>query len=665
MSHSLSPTSASLNTGTTYEFKATISSSYNVASILYSLMFWDSADGGFDHIMHDYTTYVDGEDFYNDTRSYSKTVTVPSQAKRASLSISYTENGSAEYGEQIYSFSTSATLGKPGTPTIGTDGNGNYTVSWTAASASGGSGNVSYVVHYGPEDTTVSAGTATSKTIAIPANYYNTAISFFIEASYSGLTTTSNSSSYTATRADLSAPSNVNLNSTTSYGSNVTLSWTAPANASNNHLTGFYVDRREYDGSSWGSWGTLATGLSASTTSLSVAAPPTVNHQYQFRVTATGQASNSGPTVSSNTVTTIYGAMPAPSNVALSATTSYGEQVTLSWVSGGNGTNNALTGYVIERRESDGTTYGAWTTVQSGVSKDTTSMSVDVPAVAGHIYQYRVTALGTYSNANPIETTNTVTAIYGTLPAPTNVSLDATISYGEQVTLSWESSGDGQNNALVGYEVERREHDGSTYGGWTILQTNIPKTTTSIEVDVPPTANHQYHFRVKALGTYSNSSTTDSSNFVTRLIQSKCSVPSTFKATEVRSNNKYFYLTWEGALGGENNRITGYEIQTCTSLNNGLTYDSWVSLGVFSPDVSSLHLVAPTVRWTRYKYRIQVRGSAGASYYSNWKELSEAVMRPSPEIQEELFANGITHVKINGQWTTDTAHLYTTQWDTI
>lgn len=559
MSHSLYPTSTTLKTGTAYEFKVTISSSYNVIDISYSLTFWDSADGGYEHIMHDYTTYIAGEDFYNDTRSYSKTVTVPSQAKRASLSISYTEGGAARYGEQIYSFSTPATLGKPGTPTIGTDGNGNYTVSWTAASASGGSGSVSYVVHYGPEDDTVSAGTVTSKTIKIPVNWYNTAISFFIEASYSELpTTVSDSRSYTATRAALSAPSNVKLNSTTSYGSNVTLSWTAPANASNNHLTGFYVDRREYNGSSWGSWGTLKTGLSASTTSLSVAVPSTVNHQYQFRVTATGQASNSGATVSANTVTTTYGAVSAPTNVALSATTSYGEQVVLSWTSPGDGANNALTGFVIERRE----------------------------------------------------------------------------------------------------------YDGSDYGEWTSLST-VAKTVTSISVDVPAVANHKYQFRVKALGTYSNSSTTDSSNLVTRLIQGKCSVPSTFKATEIRSNNKYFYLMWEGALGGENNRITGYEIQTCTSLNNGLTYDSWVSMGVFTPDVSSLHLVAPTARWTRYKYRIQVRGSAGASYYSDWKELSEAVMRPSPEIQEELFANGTTHVKINGQWTTDTAHLYTTQWDTI
>ena len=512
------------------------------------------------------TIYVPG---YNSSSTVTINEEVPSDLKKMICQYGVTDirleqasssrfRGYAGSGTLEISYESTVSLSSPGTPTIGTDGNGNYTVSWTAASASGGSGSVSYVVHYGPEDDTVSAGTATSKTIAIPASYYNTAISFFIEASYSGLTTTSNSRSYTATRAALSAPSNVKLNSTTSYGSNVTLSWTAPANASNNHLTGFYVDRREYNGSSWGSWGTLKTGLSASTTSLSVAVPSTVNHQYQFRVTATGQASNSGATVSSNTVTTIYGAISAPTNVALSATT----------------------------------------------------------------------------------------------------------SYGEQVVLSWTSPGDGANNALTGFAIERREYDGSDYGEWTSLST-VAKTVTSLSVDVPATANHKYQFRVKALGTYSNSSTTDSSNLVTRLIQGKCSVPSTFKATEIRSNNKYFYLMWEGALGGENNRITGYEIQTCTSLNNGLTYDSWASLGVFTPTVSFLHLVAPTARWTRYKYRIQVRGSAGVSYYSDWKELPEAVMRPSPEIQEELFANGTTHVKINGQWTTDTAHLYTTQWDTI
>lgn len=136
MSHSLLPTSTTLNTGTTYEFKATISSSYNVTGISYSLTFWDSADGGYDHIMHDYTTYIAGENFWNDTRSYSKTVTVPSQAKRASLSISYTEDGSARYGEQIYSFSTPVTLSNPGNAVIGQKGD-YYYISWTPAVGSG------------------------------------------------------------------------------------------------------------------------------------------------------------------------------------------------------------------------------------------------------------------------------------------------------------------------------------------------------------------------------------------------------------------------------------------------------------------------------------------------------------------------------------------------
>ena len=85
-----------------------------------------------------------------------------------------------------------------------------------------------------------------------------------------------------------------------------------------------------------------------------------------------------------------------PSNVKLDKTLARAENdpVTLSWSAGSAGTNNSVTGYDVQQRDSaDGSTWGSWTTV-SGSPVSGRSISVSPPDTVGHYRQFRVRTRG-------------------------------------------------------------------------------------------------------------------------------------------------------------------------------------------------------------------------------------------------------------------------------
>ena len=82
-----------------------------------------------------------------------------------------------------------------------------------------------------------------------------------------------------------------------------------------------------------------------------------------------------------------------PTSPKLSATLSR-DAVKLSWGAGSAGTNNSVTGYDVQRREStDGNNCGSWENVP-GSPVTTTEMNVSPPNTAGNYYQYQVRTRG-------------------------------------------------------------------------------------------------------------------------------------------------------------------------------------------------------------------------------------------------------------------------------
>ena len=83
----------------------------------------------------------------------------------------------------------------------------------------------------------------------------------------------------------------------------------------------------------------------------------------------------------------------APTSPAVSATLSR-VAVKLSWGAGSGSTNNSVTGYDVQRREStDGNNWGSWENVPDS-PVTTTEMNVSPPNTAGSYYQFRVRTRG-------------------------------------------------------------------------------------------------------------------------------------------------------------------------------------------------------------------------------------------------------------------------------
>lgn len=82
-----------------------------------------------------------------------------------------------------------------------------------------------------------------------------------------------------------------------------------------------------------------------------------------------------------------------PTSPKLSATLSR-DAVKLSWGAGNAGTNNSVTGYDVQRREStDGNNWGSWEKVPNS-PVTITEISVSPPNTAGSYYQFRVRTRG-------------------------------------------------------------------------------------------------------------------------------------------------------------------------------------------------------------------------------------------------------------------------------
>ena len=125
-----------------------------------------------------------------------------------------------------------------------------------------------------------------------------------------------------------------------------------------------------------------------------------------------------------------YTACGAPTSPAVSQTLSRGA-VTLSWGAGSAGTNNSVTGYDVERREStDGSSWGSWETV-SGSPVTGTSLDVTPPGTVGNYYQYRVRTRGSAGSdyySGWVTSTNTLRRKWDAFGAWTDATLTAGVS---------------------------------------------------------------------------------------------------------------------------------------------------------------------------------------------------------------------------------------------
>lgn len=356
-----------------------------------------------------------------------------------------TSHSSTSYMQQVWiriNYS-SPSLTTPGAPTITQANNGTYSASWSGATGSDGSGSVTYALKYG--STTASSGLTSASASGLTIPGYGTAYSFTVTASYSGLTKTSSATSKTFTKPAVNAPSNLKINSATSYtGRTAPLTWTAGSFSS--YLTGTLA-YEIYKGD------TLVATTSAGATSYTIAESTTkgwgtsaVTLKIRGKGTGLSNTSQGSTLYSSYTSTVSYtykGAFTAaPTNLTINGSTSYtGQTAPLSWTAATVSNGGTIT-YSIRK---DGTQV-ATTTNTSYTFAESTTKGWGTSAV-------KLTVVATSSGVDNSSASNEVSYTYSSsLTAPSNLTISTTT--GSTATLSWTAATLSSGNTIT-YSIRK------------------------------------------------------------------------------------------------------------------------------------------------------------------------------------------------------------------
>lgn len=294
------------------------------------------------------------------------------------------------------------------------------------------------------------------------------------------------------------APTSISVASNNvAANASVKLSWSGATAGTGLSIKGYDVYRST---SATGTYTKLTTVTTTATSgSVNVTAPSDNGSYYYKIVTLSSVAGYDSPKSSAYaTLTCKITACGAPASVTLAATSSTGSNVRLSWSGASAGTNNSISGYEVQRRESaNGSSWGSW-----GSLGTTTNTYLDVapPTTAGSYYQYQVRTLGGAGSSynSGWKESGTLRRMWTACGAPTACAVDSTLSL-VATTLRWSGATDGYGNPISKYEVQRRSQaPGGSWSAWSAFETT---SGTSLSVSPPATAGHYYQYRVRAQGT--------------------------------------------------------------------------------------------------------------------------------------------------------------------
>ena len=317
--------------------------------------------------------------------------------------------------------------GAPGAPTnvVGTPGNAQVSLTWSAPANDGGSPITSYTVEYATSPYSnwiIATSSATSTSYVVTGLTNGTAYEFQVAATNATTTGPWSSPSAPVTPATVpGAPTGVGATSNVSDQS--TVSWSAPSSNGGATITGYTV-RYSPDGGA--TWVVASSGIAASPYTVTGLTNGTT---YEFEVAATNSV-GTGPW-SAPASATPAGVPGAPTNVF---GTSYNNlSSSVSW-SAPSGSGSTITGYGIRYSTDGGST---WTSAVVGTNSNpyvVTGLSNGV----GYIFEVDATnsvGTGAWSAPSP-------TAIPATVPgAPTNL---VGVAGNSQVSLTWSApSSDG------------------------------------------------------------------------------------------------------------------------------------------------------------------------------------------------------------------------------
>ncbi len=382
----------------------------------------------------------------------------------------------------------------PAKPSISSStSTGSVTVSWTKPS-----GTVSFYRLYkrngsGSWSTVTSSTSSTSYTVS---GLTDGAWTFRIQACNGYSWACSGYSPYTSSstvKLKPSTPAIPTISSSTSTGA-VTLSWSKPSG----NVSFYKIQKRNNSGS----WSTVTN----STSSLSRVISGLTDGSWDFRVSACNGYSWSCSSYSSDSANTTVRVKPSnPAAPSISATTSTGGSVTVSWTKpSGN-----VSYYQLQKRKDS----GSWSNVSTNIS----GLSKSVTGLTDGSWEFRVQACNGYSwscSGHSSVSSNFVVRFKPSAPsAPTT---NSTVSTGS-ITVSWAKP----SGTVTYYNIQKRNNSGS----WVTAATSVSGTSKALS----GLTDGSWDFRVQACNSFSwacSSYGADSSNVTARLIPAIPSAPS-------------------------------------------------------------------------------------------------------------------------------------------
>jgi chitodextrinase len=331
----------------------------------------------------------------------------------------------------------------------------------------------------------------------------------------------------------------------------------------------------------------------------------------------------------------------APTNLA--ATTTSGSQINLNWTASTD--NVGVTGYLIERCQGAGCTFG-----QIGTTAGTTYNDTGLTASTGYSYRVRATdAAGSLSPYSNVASATTQTSDTQPPMAPTNLA--ATAINGTQINLSWTASTD--NVGVTGYLVERCQGAGCS----NFAQIGTIAATTYNDTGV--TASTAYSYRMRATDAAGNLS--PYSNVANATTQASDTQPPTAPTNMVAtaSSGSQINLSWTAST--DNLGVTGYLIERC----QGVGCSNWARVLTVPGTAYSDSGLLPN---TSYSYR--VKATDGAGNFSPYSNVSTTTTLPTiPGLMaaysfdegtgttvSDLSGNGNTGTIANATWTSSAVY---------
>ncbi|NDF30882.1 MAG: hypothetical protein EB147_01465, partial [Acidimicrobiia bacterium] len=401
-------------------------------------------------------------------------------------------------------------------------------------------------------------------------------------------------------------------------GSNLTLSWTAPADTGGYPITGYKIEYlapstaiASFTGATWSTL-IADTGSIATSYNLNSILASALGQGYSFRVTALTAMGEGSPSIPAGP----YGTAAAPTSPTSFTATGGTERVSLTWSAPVSTGGLSVTGYRLERSADNGTTWSTLgttttstpfiTSPSTGVTCTSLTACVDASSAMtpGASFVYRVTAI------TPAGTSDPSTASGG--PANTVTSLMAVVG-NAQVGLTWDQMPMTAGQTVSGYIVDRCTGtctaSSGTYTALTAVTGAPASTTTSMAAPyftaTGLTNGTTYTFRVRAV--YGGSNTAGPAVIVaaTPVASAQVAVQllnSTASTTSVS-------LNWLAPVATSGNAVIGYKVEYC-SVDCGLSsavFTSAVAVsGAPSGATTTLltHVVGGLTTGTTYAFRV-------------------------------------------------------------